>query len=281
MINNLIEKESNFYIRIPKDWLWILDELSTQLGIPVVNLKITLMKIKLDDQFKRLGHQFGQCTSNTARIFRRTVPKLAALLKTFLFFPTRKQVKILLPIPFRMNFSKVYAIIDCFEIQIEKPSNALHQALTWSSYKNCNTIKYLLCITPDGLVLFVSPGYEGRISDILLFEICGIMENLPEDCWLMADRGFKGIATILNKKNITLVRPPSVESDVKPSKAEVFLTKRIASVRIHVERSVRRFREFSMLVPHSTLHHPSIAFIEEIIQIASRLINIQHPLIKT
>ena len=90
MINNLIEKESNFYVRIPKDWLWILDELSTQLGTTVVNLKITLMKIKLDDQFKRLGNQLGQSTSNIAIIFRLTVPKLAALLKTFIFFPTKK-----------------------------------------------------------------------------------------------------------------------------------------------------------------------------------------------
>lgn len=153
-----------------------------------------------------------------------------------------------LPLPFRISFSKAYAIIDCFEIQIEKPSDASLQSLTWSEYKKCNTLKFLLCITLDGLVIFVSCGYSGRISDIELFEDSGIMDILPTSCDIMADRGFKGISTILMKKNIELVRPLSIYSDDKPTREQVILLKRIASVRIHVKRAVRRFREFSLLI---------------------------------
>ena len=159
MINYFIDKEPNFYVRIPSDWLWIINKMSNCLNIPTDSIKLTLIKIKLDDQFQRLGHQFGYCRSNAARIFKITVPKIAELLKTLIYVLSKKQVRLLLPIPFRLNFSKVFAIIDCFEIQIEVPSNALHQSLTWSEYKKCNIIKYLLCITPDGLVIFVSEGF--------------------------------------------------------------------------------------------------------------------------
>ena len=283
MTNYFIDSEPNFYLRIPIDWMWIINKLSESLDIPVDCIKLTFMKIKLNDQFKRLGHQFGYCTSNAARIFRRTVPKIAELLKTLMYIPSKEAVRSLLPIPFRANFSKVFAIIDCFEIQIQNPSNALHQSLSWSEYKHCNTIKYLLCITPDGLVIFVSEGYAGRVSDIKLFETSGIMDILPKDCWLMADRGFKSIDALLKTKNIQLVRPPSVKSTEKPSKSDVLLTKRIASIRIHVERSVRRFREFKLLVPHSTLDHTLMnnSLIDDVIKITSGVINLQQPLIRT
>lgn len=58
------------------------------------------------------------------------------------------------------------------------------------------------------------------------------MNVLPENSALMADRGFKQIQTILKTKHIQLVRPPSVTSQQKSNKAEVLLTKRMASLRI-------------------------------------------------
>ncbi len=43
------------------------------------------------------------------------------------------------------SFGKdVTIIVDCFEVFIERPSNLLAQAVTWSSYKHHNTIKILL-----------------------------------------------------------------------------------------------------------------------------------------
>ncbi|GBP75134.1 hypothetical protein EVAR_42377_1 [Eumeta japonica] len=58
----------------------------------------------------------------------------------------------------RRKYHHVSCIIDCLEIEIQKPSNAVHQALTWSDYKKANTLKYLISSTPDGLVNFISPG---------------------------------------------------------------------------------------------------------------------------
>lgn len=178
------------------------------------NIKLTLTKIKLNDTFVRLGDQFGISSTQASKIFNKCVIKLANVLKTLIYFCDKESVKRNLPIPFRANYSDVVAIIDEFEIQIEKPSNPIHQALMWSEYKKCNTIKYLISSSPDGKINYISKGYGGRISDRVLFEVCGIMDKLPENSAVMADRGFKQIETVLLKKNCKLVRPSSVSSNI-------------------------------------------------------------------
>ncbi|XP_070171156.1 uncharacterized protein [Polyergus mexicanus] len=255
------------------DWLCVVDELHKRNCLSTENIKLTLMKIKLNDNFIRLGNQFGISTAGASKIFQNSVPKLCHFLKTLIYCPPRESVKMTLFIPFRANFAHVYGIIDCFEIQIEKPSNALQQSLTWSEYKKCNTLKYLICCIPDGFINFISSGYGGRVNDVELFEQCDIMDVLPKKCGIMADRGFKQIQTCLNKIQCELIRPPSVKRGSKSSKTEVMLTKRIASLRIHVERVIRRLREFSLLEPHSTLNHNIMSYPVRNHQLKRRRIN--------
>ena len=45
---------------------------------------------------------------------------------------------------------KITVVIDCSEIFIEKPTNLLARALTFSHYKHHYTIKILIGITPQG-----------------------------------------------------------------------------------------------------------------------------------
>lgn len=75
------------------------------------------------------------------------------------------------------------------------------------------------------------------------------------------------------------MRPPSVSSQAQLSKEEAIETKKIASLRIHVERVIRRYREFSLLQPHSTIDHYNISHTNSIMTIASALINFQNPVI--
>ncbi|GLV33581.1 hypothetical protein CBL_21224, partial [Carabus blaptoides fortunei] len=61
--------------------------------------------------------------------------------------------------------------------------------------------------------------------------------GIPNECMeIIADRGFKHVEQLLISKKCKLVRPPSVYSSTKPTKKEVMESKRIASLRIHVER---------------------------------------------
>ena len=78
----------------------------------------------------------------------------------------------------------------CSEVFINKPTNLLARAQTFSSYKHQNTIKVLIGITPQGTVSFVSEAWGGRTSDKFLTENCGILDKLLSEDTDMADGGF-------------------------------------------------------------------------------------------
>ena len=98
-----------------------------------------------------------------------------------------------MPQCFEFSFGKTTTvIIDCFELQvlIERPTNLLVKAQTFSSYKHHNTVKVLIGITPQGSISFLSKAWGGRTSDKFFTENCGILnKRLPGDL-VMADRGF-------------------------------------------------------------------------------------------
>ncbi|GBP74278.1 hypothetical protein EVAR_58556_1 [Eumeta japonica] len=123
-------------------------------------------------------------------------------------------------------------------------------------------------------------GYGGRITDTCLVEQCDFIRCLQPGMYVMADRGFKHVEQYLRKEGVQLVRPPSVTTGAKLSKSEVRETKQIASLRIHVERVIRRLREFNMLKPHACVNHNLVKVLDDVITIACGLVNIQDSLIK-
>lgn len=278
----LVERKPETYIGLPKQYYWIISFLEKKLNVSSFNIIITLYKLKTNISLSNIADMFEVSLTTLWRIFYKTLHVLSTFFKQLIFSPQILDVKKNLPSIFTTNkeYSNVYCIIDCLEVEIEKPSNPINQALTWSQYKNANTLKYLLATTPDGYICFVSAGFGGRTSDANIVESSGFLDVLPPNCTVLADRGFKHIDTILNKKNIKLLRPPSVSKDTKMSKQEAIKSKVIASLRIHVERVIRRVRLFKFLKPHSVINNKLIQHTDEVIIVACGLINLQNPIIK-
>ncbi len=63
------------------------------------------------------------------------------------------------------QFKNIHSIIDCSEIFIQTPKSYVLQSSTWSEYKHHNTVMFLVAISPDLNIIFVSEAYEGKISD--------------------------------------------------------------------------------------------------------------------
>ncbi|CAH2010191.1 unnamed protein product [Acanthoscelides obtectus] len=254
-----LENNSRFFLGLPEDCFYIVNVLVEEGGLDYIDVLITMKKIRTNDQF---------------------VVVMAPLMTQLIVWPPSWKIKKLVPNQFKAYYNNVQSIIDCFEVEIEKPSNALHQAKTWSEYKKCNTIKYLVSCTPNGLINFISSGFGGRTTDVQIVEKSDFINVIPENCIIMADRGFKHIETILHKKSASLLRPPSISAKQKLTKAEVNKTKIIAALRVHIERLIRRLREFAMLKPHACIRSRIVHLLDHAVIIVCGLVNLQERLIK-
>ena len=97
-----------------------------------------------------------------------------------------------MPNAFKEKYLTTYMIIDARELFIWTPSDLMLQSSTWSNYKQHNTPKFLIGITPNGAITLVSPAFVGSISDPELACSLGFIFKLQgkKNISVMADRGF-------------------------------------------------------------------------------------------
>ena len=192
--------------------------------------------------------------------------------------PSASQVRGTLPHVFKEKYPCTYAIIDASEFFLETPSDLRLQSSTWSNYKHHNTAKVLISCTPNGAVSFVSPLYVGSISDVELTRVSGFISKLPsgEEISVMADRGFT-IRDQLAEVDVKLNIPPFLDGQQQLSADKVQEGRRIASVRIHIERVIGRIKHFSILKSPLPLSMSRIA--NQIITVCALLVNFQPVLI--
>ena len=190
-----------------------------------------------------------------------------------------------MPVCFKRNFgNRVACIIDCFEVRMERPSTNRAKALTFSDYKHGHTIQYLLGMTPQGMVSFISDGWGGRVPDKKITENCNIMDNLLPGDIVLADRGFT-VSDVVALNHGTLKIPDFTRGKKQLHPREVENTRKIASVRIHVERVIglvrNRFRIMNGPVPLSILKlsYEDKNFFDYIVRVACILTNLSNSIV--
>jgi hypothetical protein len=279
---NMIFMRNNprIYFGIPENYLYVLDEIAKRIKIPLWYVYMIIRKIRVDEPYQILANNLGSTAQQCRKIFRQHLSAITELLFQFVYWPDADDIESHMPYQFKYRFHRVQSIIDCFEVQIQKPSKVRQQAASWSSYKHANTIKYLISTTPSGHINFISGGYGGRITDQQIVDKSSYIEELPRGSCVLADRGFKNIEGQLHTKQCKLIRPPSTRADEELTKEEVLSTKRIASVRIHVERVIRRLREFKMCGDHAKTNNKQVDLLDCIIKCASGIANLQPLIIK-
>ena len=72
-----------------------------------------------------------------------------------------------MPLSFRKFFKQCCVIVDCTKVFIERPHDLLGRAQIWSNYKHHFTVKFLIGITPQGTISYVSECVGGRIGRLL------------------------------------------------------------------------------------------------------------------
>jgi hypothetical protein len=236
---------------------------------------LTMMRLRLALLLPDLAFRFCIGVTTVSITFSTWIKLMSKELKWLIMWPSKLDTRKTLPVCFRKWFPKVRTIIDCTEIKIETPSALDIQAMCWSNYKQHTTLKFLISISPCGLISFVSKCYGGRASDKFIVKDSGFYNFLEPYDQILADRGFKIKEELLNYQ-CTLAIPPSVFSGLQLSSGEVLETSKIANCRIFVEKAIARMKCYHIL--SQTLDIPTVSLADDLIITCAALCNLLEPL---
>ena len=210
---------------------------------PIDEFFMVLVRLRLGLLEQDVAYRFGISQPTVSRIFATWINFLYLQFQQIPLWPPKELIDAYMPNSFKQQYPSTRVIIDATEVFIQQPSLPELQQRTFSSYKNHNTYKGLVGISPSGAVTFVSNLYPGSISDKELTHQSGLLNLLQPGDSIMADRGFD-IMEDLAPLGVKLNIPPFLRGKAQLDTGELVETRRIASLRIHVERCMERIKNF-------------------------------------
>ena len=162
------------------------------------------------------------------------------------------------------------AIFDGTECPIKKPAATAAQQSTFSTYKNRNTVKVLVGVSPAGHVSYVSPAYGGSTSDRQIVERSNLTKIVDQGDSIMADKGFD-VQDIFAPLDVTVNIPTFFRKKNKMSGETVLRDRKISSKRVHVERIIGLAKTYKIL--KNPMNHTESLLASEIIFICFMLTN--------
>lgn len=267
---------------------WSQAQRLKQMGKDIIRQGCREQSLPLSDQFFlflcRLRQ--GYSVADLASLFSvslATVSRICITWTNFVYhmlgsleiWPSRQTVDELMPQSFKNSFPKTRVVIDCTELPLQKPSSKVLSSEAFSFYKGVTTLKSLIGITPSGTLSFVSDLYTGSISDKEITNLCGILNLLEKGDEVMADKGFP-ISDLLSPLGVTLAIPPFISNDRQLTQEELAKTEKIGALRIHVEREIRRIKEYHIFDPPLAI--TTLGSINQIWKVCALLTMLQDPL---
>ena len=236
---------------------------------------LTMMRLRLGLLTGDLANRFKVSNSLVSTVFTTWVRLMSLELRWLINWPNRNIIRRNLPSMFRKYYPNCCVIIDCSELFIETPSSLDEAAACWSNYKHHHTVKYLIGITPNGTVSYLSDCYGGRATDVFIVRDSGFLQKLQPRDQVMADRGFK-IQDMLAFYQCTLATPPSKHTNIQMTATNIQKTSRIANVRIYVEKAIARMKTFR-IIKHE-LPISLLPFVDDIVLLCAVMTNFMEPL---
>ena len=187
----------------------LVDTCETKKGRPrtlasIEEFFLVLVRLRLGLLEQDLADLFGLSCATISRIFTTWINFMYLKLKQISLWPPRDIVQANMPKCFRDLYPTTQVIIDATEVYIEKPSLPDLQQMTFSSYKNNNTLKGLIGISPSEAITFVFSLFSGSISDKELTRQSRLLPLLEKGNSIMADREFDIEADLITKCIILL-----------------------------------------------------------------------------
>ncbi|ELT98802.1 hypothetical protein CAPTEDRAFT_101032 [Capitella teleta] len=205
-----------------------------------------------------------------ALLFRIKEPEVYNIFVTWVRFMSLQwqMVDYYFPFDFKSKFPSTRIIFDGTEIPIKKPSDPVAQQATFSTYKNRNTAKSLIGITPGGLTTYVSDCYGGSTSDRQIVERSTIKVEKGDS--MMADKGFN-VQDLFASQDVAVNIPAFFKKQNRIQGDVVLSDCRISSKRTHVERVIGLGKTYKILT--HPLNHSETILSSDIVFICLMLAN--------
>jgi len=210
---------------------------------------IVFLKLRLNLGMQDIAYRLDISMATVSRLFHATLDVMMTHLEWLIKWPEREELWKTMPNCFRACYgTKVVAIVDCYEIKIETPSNLVAKSATWSQYKHSNTAKVFIAMCSQGVTFFVSSAWGGRVSDKHLTVNSGSLSKLLPGDIVLSDRGFD-IEEDVARMQATLRIPAFTRGCTQLCPHDIEKTHQLANVRTHIGRVIGATRQkFSILM---------------------------------
>ncbi|XP_071173225.1 uncharacterized protein [Mytilus edulis] len=244
---------------------------------PIDELFMFLCRLRCGFLTEDLSVRFNIHASTVSRKIITWTNYLYFILGGINIWPSRGKIMEHMPQDFKLLYPSTRVIIDCTEIFTERPSSLALASKTFSSYKSHNTWKGLVGISPHGAITFISALYSGCMSDIEITKHSGLIDLLEPGDQIMADKGFI-LNKLLKDTGVSIATPHFLCSDGQFTPSQIEDNQKIASLRIHVERHIKRAKEYRLL--QYTVPLSLAGSVNQLWTVANLLTLFRRPLIK-
>ena len=194
-----------------------------------------------------MGFMTNTSDSTQSRIFSAWAVFLATVFEAIDLRPFPGEVSSLLPRDFwASGFQDTVLLGDCTENWISSSENCDISSVTFSSYKNHDTGKTGIWITPYGSLVMCTDTYPRSITDNDLTSECGVLDMIKEKgTTVLTDKGF-GIEDLCHSKGLLHNHPP-LKFDAQYEESDISKNFDVATLRIYNENYIGKMKDWSIL----------------------------------
>ncbi|KAL7387754.1 hypothetical protein ABVT39_000377 [Epinephelus coioides] len=253
--------------------------LETSPSMPVVDqILLTLMKLRQNFVMADLARQFKISQGQVSKTMGIWLDIMCEHMKDLIVWLPRETIKATLPKAFKEHFGNTTCVTDCTETVLQKAKNLDSRSESYSHYYANNTVKYLMAVSPSGIIMFISDAYSGKCSDRYITQNSGFLDYLRAGDEVMGDRGFM-VRDLLEECRVNLIIPAFTRRGCQLTNEGVTRTRHIAHARIHVERTIRRLKVYKIL--SQTVPMNLVPKGDKILKICAGLVNFRAELISS
>lgn len=257
-------------------------QLNYYCGNPPVNIHvvdqffITLLILRRHYTYEYIAALCGTTIKEVYNIFTTWVRFISLQFRSVDLWIDRQKIKDNMPLDFFVKYPMTRLILDATEFPIKKPSLPSAQQITFSSYKNRNTVKALIGITPSGLISYVSPCYGGSATDRQIIERSNLFHKFDYNDEIMVDKGLN-VQDIFIPYGVKVNMPSFFKKGNQINPETLTSNRKVASKRVHVERVIGMLKTYKILT--EPINQTETILSSDIVFICAMLVNFRSSII--